>query len=78
MIIDLILDRREDEKFGIPYDAAMFYRDAMHYGKISHGITAAMDGGDESDVRRELCQYILRNNYNPDICEYVNSRSWLN
>lgn len=77
MMIDLILDRREDEKFGIPYDAAMFYRDAMHYGEISHGITAAMDYGEEEDVRRELCEYILRNNYNPAICEYVNSRKWL-
>lgn len=77
MIIDLILDRREDEKYGIPYDAAMFYRDAMHYGKISHGITAAMDYGEEEDVRRELCKYIIANEYNPEICAYVNARNWL-
>lgn len=93
MIIDLIMDRKDNEVcieagfthaampngelIPLAYDARKFYRDAMGYGTIADGITAAMDGGDESDVRRELCEYILRNNYNPDICAYVNARNWL-
>lgn len=93
MIIDLILDRRDNENIieagfthaampngeliPLAYDARKFYRDAMRYGEIAHGITAAMDGGEEDDVRRELCNYILRNEYNPDICEYVNARNWI-
>ena len=49
----------------------------MRYGEIGHGITAAMDYGEEEDVRRELCKYILDNDYNPEICAWVNAQSWL-
>lgn len=78
MIIDCILDRKDGEEFGGRYSPHDFYTSIMRYGKISHGITAAMDYGTEEDVRRELCEYILTNDYNPAICQYVNSRAWLN
>ena len=77
MIIDCILDRQDGESAGKPYSAHDFYMGIMRYGKISHGITAAMDYGTEEDVRRALCEYILTNDYNPEICQYVNSRAWL-
>lgn len=77
MIIDCILDRRDGEAYGAKYSAHEFYMSVMRYGEIGHGITAAMDYGEEKDVRRELCDYILRNEYNPEICEYVNSRNWI-
>lgn len=94
MIIDLILDRRENdalqaqgythvkngltgELIPLAYDAARFYRDVMSYGSVGHAITRAMDFGDEWDVRRELKDYILRNDYNPEICDYISSVSWL-
>ena len=77
MIIDCILDRREDEAYGVPYVPSKFYRDVFRYGRIGDGITEAMDYGEEEDVRRELCRYIMTNEYNPEICEYVNSRTWL-
>lgn len=59
------------------YTAAGFYREVMRYGKIGHGITAALDYGAEADVKRALCEYIDRNEYNPEIKEYVNSVQWL-
>jgi hypothetical protein len=37
----------------------------------------AMDGGTETDVRRELCQYITDNGYRPTICEYINAQDWI-
>lgn len=93
MIIDLILDRKDDEVcieagfthaampngelVPLAYDPRKFYREAMAYGEIGHGITAAMDYGEEEDVRRELCKYIMENDYNPEICAYVNARNWL-
>lgn len=77
MIIDLILDRRDGESYGVPYSPHDFYYDVFRYGEIGHGITAAMDYGEEEDVRRELCKYIIANEYNPEICAYVNARNWL-
>ena len=78
MVIDLILDRKD----GVPYNPHKFYRECMEYSSIfsgvADGITRAMDFGDESDVRRELCNYVVGNGYNPSICEYINSREWLN
>lgn len=97
MIIDLILDRKDDEvcieagftHYKMPngeliplaYDAHKFYREVMEYSSIFHGIgdgiTAAMDYGEEEDVRREICKYIIDNDYNPEICAWVNARNWL-
>lgn len=73
MIIDLILDRKD----GVPYDPAQFYRDVSCYGKIGHGITRALDYGEDLDIRRELCAYIDREGYNAKIKRYVNSVEWL-
>lgn len=71
MIIDLILDRRD----GIKYNAREFYWNCMQYGNI--GITEAMDYGTELDVKAALCRYIKENEYNLDICKYINSNKWL-
>lgn len=78
MIIDLILDRKGWEEDGYAvYNPHDFYFDVMRYGEIGEEITKAMDYGNESDVRRELCNYVVRNEYNPAICDYINSREWL-
>lgn len=84
MIIDLILDRKDDntvwsDRLGqsVPYDAQLFYLNVMDYGEVGYGITRAMDEGTEEDVKQALCQYIKDQNYNTDICEYVNSVEWL-
>lgn len=77
MIIDLILDRRG----GVAYDPQQFYFDVLEYRDIwpelSDPITRALDGGTEEDVKRELCKYVNGQGYNPEICDYINSVSWL-
>lgn len=77
MIIDIILDRKCGEK----YSPREFYRSIMEYGEMWPGIAwpiaRAMDGGTEKDVKRELCEYIDNNGYNPEIKEYINSVNWL-
>lgn len=76
MIIDLILDRKD----GFGYNARQFYNDCMDYCEIfnfDYGIPRALDGWENEDVQRELCKYIIENDYNPAICEYVNSVDWL-
>ena len=44
---------------------------------IADGITRAMDGGTEEEVKAELCNYILKNGYNTEICKFIQSVNWL-
>jgi hypothetical protein len=77
MIIDLILDRYDDERRGdFDYNAHDFYIAAMGYGRIGDEITRAMDGGTEADTKNALCAYIDNNDYNPRIKDYINARVW--
>lgn len=74
MIIDEILDR----KAGRPYNAKAFYNYCMDYfDGLGDMITRAMDGGTNGDVQEALCGYILQQDYNPDICDYIRSVDWL-
>ena len=81
MIIDLILDRRDNEQSigGDTYDAHAFYREVMEYESIfdmTRDISEALDYGTENDVRKALCSYIDREQYNPSIKDYINSKNW--
>lgn len=77
MIIDCILDRYDAEKYGdFDYNAHNFYYDILGYGRIGDEITRAMDGGTEQDTQRALCDYIINNDYNPKIIDYINNRTW--
>ena len=83
MIIDIILDRYDDERDGLPhaYDPREFYWAVMKWSDLNpHAdlITRAMDGGTEEDVRRELCAYIDAEDYNPSIKFWINGRTWIN
>ena len=74
MIIDLILDR----KGGTPYNAREFYNDVMAYEEgTDYNISRALDGGSEKDVRKALCDYIINNDYNLKVCNYINRVNWL-
>lgn len=73
MIIDLILDRKD----GKEYSPREFYNGVMGYGVVGHSIAGALDDGEEIDVKRELSRYILDNDYNPDIINYIQSVNWL-
>lgn len=82
MIIDLILDRKDDDtvftEYGNkPYTAKRFYRQLVEYGEIGSDIQRAFDGGTEQDIKRELCRYIDKQEYNPEIKNYINSVTWL-
>ena len=78
MIIDVILDRYDNEKYNdFNYNAHDFYFDVLGYGHIGGNITAAMDYGTENDVKKALCDYIRKNEYNPKIIDYINNRIWL-
>lgn len=73
MVVDLILDR----KCGCEYAPEKFYYNCVCYGDVAEEIARAMDSGTEQDVKRELCNYIIDNEYNPDICNFINSVNWL-
>lgn len=73
MIIDLILDRKD----GQPYNARAFYNYASNDGEVGAAIADALDSGENEDVRRQLCAYIVEQEYNVDICDYINSVDWL-
>lgn len=82
MIIDLILDRKDDDtvftEYGNkPYTAKRFYRQLVEYGEIGFDIQRAFDDGTEQDIKRELCRYIDEQKYNPEIKNYINSVTWL-
>lgn len=74
MIIDLILDRKEGNNL---YSAKRFYDGVSGYGDVGVDIASAMDGGENEDVQRELCNYIKKERYNEKICEYVMGKRWV-
>lgn len=83
MIIDLILDRKEDDLHGYTdrYDPHKFYIDCIGYSNSFDGIgdkiLDAMDNGTENDVRKALCNYVKDGGYNLEICKYINNRNWI-
>lgn len=82
MIIDLILDRKDNEEATgrDTYNAGDFYREVMMYESVfemPREISRTMDYGTENDVRRALCDYIDENDYNPEIKKYINSKLWI-
>ena len=76
MLIDLILDRKE----GLKYRPENFKRDVLYYVDVFpcyKPVAKAILGGKETDVKRELCRYIDREGYNPEIKSYVQDVRWL-
>jgi len=75
MIIDKILDRKD----GIPYNANSFYNEMSKYAHDNGNylIPNAMGMGTEIDVKNALCDYIIENDYNVDICKYINGQDWI-
>lgn len=78
MVVDLILDRRDDMKHGKDsYKPHDFYFGCLAYGNISNGIVQAMDEGTEHDIKRELIKYIIENDYSLDIIDFILSVWWI-
>lgn len=61
----------------LKYMPERFYQQVMDYGEVGWDILRAMDEGTEEDVKRELCKYIKDNEYNEELCEYINGVNWL-
>lgn len=78
MIIDLILDRKVEAK---EYSPRSFYNDLMQYyyvfPQIVEPIATALEGGNEQDIKYELCKYVKDQEYNKSICDYIKSVNWL-
>lgn len=81
MIIDCILNRKDNARYGEAYNPHDFYMDILGYRKSneywSDRITTAMDYGTEEEVQTALCEYIDRNEYNPLIKDYIRSVTWI-
>ena len=86
MIIDLILDRKDGLMSYIEngklityteYSPKKFYNEVIQYGEIGWDIAAALDSGEEEDVKRTLCDYIKEEEYRLSICDYIKSVNWL-
>lgn len=78
MLIDAILDRRDDRNDGIyNYNPKRFYEYINGFGIESYDrVVHAMDEGTEEDVKKALCNYI-DTEYPAHIKEFVNSVDWL-
>lgn len=84
MLIDCILDRRDEVREGYDtYNPREFYYDVVDYANMFEGdetqqfVVYAMDELEEEDVKRALCNYITRNHYNKEICDFINEVNWL-
>lgn len=74
MLIDLILDRKGGEKY-VVRDLYEYVQDVNN--PDYQAVARALDAGTEADVISALCDYISHENYNPEICNYISSVSWL-
>lgn len=76
MMIDIIVDRVDAEARGDwDYSARQFYYAALDYKQDD--ISRAMDCGTAEDVKEALCEYIEEEEYNLELCKYINDRVWL-
>ena len=75
MIIDVILDRKDG---AISYDASKHLKAIYDYATDAHmsDIAAAVDGGNENDVRAALMRYITACGYPSALLDYIASVRW--
>lgn len=82
MIVDLILDRKDNEEaFGRDlYATSDFVRGVSAYENaldMGDAISRAIRKGDEIETKQALCRYIDDMDYNPKIKDYINSKKWV-
>lgn len=82
MIVDLILDRKDNETaLGRDfYTTADFAKEVSEYESelnIGNSISRAIRKGDEIATKQALCRYIDDMDYNPKIKDYINSKKWI-
>jgi hypothetical protein len=63
------------------YNPQGFYNQVMTYYRsfpnIVEPIATALDAGTEQQVKKELSDYIVEQDYNHNIIKYINSVKWL-
>ena len=81
MIIDLILDRYDEERLSGNLDAyspdefaARVFRYESH--DEEKPITDAIGSGDDARIKSALCDYVIGCGYNPNICGYIWQATW--
>lgn len=78
MIIDLIMDRHDNPD---GYNPHKFYTEVLEHRSMLpsavDSITRAMDYGEEKDVQKALCDYVIIQKYKPCICSFIKSVSWI-
>jgi len=68
MLIDLILNRKE----GVKYNAKTFYDDIARYNfDCYNNVLQALDSGENIDIQRALMNYIIEEEYNLKIVDYI-------
>ena len=83
MIVDEILNRKDADDANAPYnyDPREFYHYvnywAAHRMPDAVRIAHAMDELEEEDVKDALCLYIIHQDYNLAIIDYIMSKDWL-
>ena len=74
MIIDLILDRKQNEE---SFDPVMFAFDVHDYSDVfPHYVEMILGPKDEAGRKAGLCAYVRAEGYPEDICKYINSVNW--
>lgn len=80
MLIDAILDRKDDERMGyFRYSPKELYDYLMQWDLESYqAVSRAMDEGTNENVQQAMCDYIdLEWFGNKDIKSYIRSVSWI-
>lgn len=75
MIVDRILDRKDN--YGEGYTPAGFCSACREYGAVGADIIQAMALGSEEAVKKALCVYVQKNEYNPLLVDYINRVNWV-
>ena len=75
MIVDRILDRKDN--CGEDYTPAGFCSACREYGAVGADIVQAVALGSEEAVKKALCVYVQKNEYNPLLVDYINRVNWV-
>ena len=74
MIIDAICDILDGDT--ITYNLLKYiYDEAMLFG--FDYISRALDEGDNRDIQNALCRYVIENDYNTNLCDFIKTQNFL-
>lgn len=75
MIIDFILDLKDGYE-EINFDNMKYiYDEAMLFG--FDYLSKALDEGSNKDIQNALCRYVIENDYNTKLCEFIKKQNFL-